>query len=130
MVDILYKELSFAVIGAAMEVHRILGSGFLEAVYQAALEKELTLRGIPFARQVHLPVVYKDDLIGEYVADLVIANKFIVGIKAVSRLNPSHEAQAIHYLAATGLQLAIIINFGVGFLDYRRIVRSDKQNSR
>ena len=64
------------------------------------------------------------------IADLVIDGKFIVEIKAVSRFNPSHEAQAIHYLAATGLQLAIIINFGAGSLDYRRIVRSDKQNSR
>ena len=126
MADLLYKELSFAVIGAAMEVHRILGPSFLEAVYQAALEKKLTLRGISFAHQLHLPVTYKGDLIGEYIADLVIDGKFIVEIKAVSRFNPSHEAQAIHYLAATGLQLAIIINFGAGSLDYRRIIRSEK----
>ena len=62
MTELLYKELTFAVIGAAIEVHRILGSGFLEAVYQSALEKELRLRGIPFEPQMHLPVVYKDEL--------------------------------------------------------------------
>ena len=70
MVELLYKELTFAVIGAAMEVHKILGPGFLEAVYQGALERELTLRGIPFEHQVKLPVTYKDILVGEYVADL------------------------------------------------------------
>jgi len=75
MTDLLYKELTFAVIGAAMEVHRILGSGFLEAVYQAALERELTLRGIPFENQVELPVTYKGVLIGVYKADLVIDKK-------------------------------------------------------
>ena len=66
MVELLYKELTFAVIGAAMEVHKILGSGFLEAVYQGALERELTLHGIPFERKVKLPVTYKDIVIGIY----------------------------------------------------------------
>ena len=83
MVELIYKELTFAVIGAAMEVHRILGPGFLEAVYQVALERELTPRGVPFERQVKLPVTYKDFLVGEYVADLVIDKKFVVEIKAV-----------------------------------------------
>ena len=83
MVELIYKELTFAVIGAAMEVHRILGPGFLEAVYQVALERELTLRGVPFERQVKLPVIYKDILVGEYFADVVIDKKFVVEIKAV-----------------------------------------------
>jgi len=103
MTDILFKELSFKIVGAAMEVHSILGPGFLESVYQSALEKELTLRSIPFQHQVELPIIYKDDLIGVYKADLVVDNKIVVEIKAVSRLNPSHQAQALHYLAATGL---------------------------
>jgi GxxExxY protein len=72
LAELLYKELTFAVIGAAMEVHRILGSGFLESVYQAALERELTLRGIPFAHKVKLPVTYKDLEVGIYEADLII----------------------------------------------------------
>jgi len=83
MVELLYKELTFAIIGAAMEVHKILGPGFLKAVYQGALERELTLREIPFERKVKLPVTYKDIIIGEYEADLVIDKKFIVELKAV-----------------------------------------------
>ena len=126
MAEILFKQLSYAIIGAAMEVHTLLGSGFLEAVYQAALEKELGLRGIPFERKVKLPVSYKGDLIGEYQADLVVDGKIVVEIKSVSRLTSAHDAQAIHYLATTGLQLAIIINFGETSLQSRRIVRTEK----
>ncbi len=125
MKEILFKELSFAVIGAAMEVHSILGPGFLEPVYQAALEKELRWRGIRFCPQVELPVTYKRNLIGVYKADLVIDGKFIVEIKGISHLNPSHSAQAIHYLAATGLQLAILLNFGMNPLEYRWVVKSE-----
>jgi GxxExxY protein len=123
MVELIYKELTFAIIGAAMEVHRILGSGFLEAVSQAALERELTLRGIPFERKVKLPVTYKDITVGEYEADLIIDGKFIVEIKAVSKFNASHQAQAMHYLAATGLRLALLLNFGTGSLEHRRVMK-------
>ncbi len=130
MAEILYKELSFKVIGAAMEVHGILGPGFLESVYQTALEKELSLRGIPFQHQVELPVSYKGDLVGVYKADLVIDGKIIVEIKGISNFNASHNAQALHYLAATGLELAILINFGAGSLEYRRVVKSENKTSR
>ena len=123
MVELIYKELTFAVIGAAMEVHRILGPGFLEAVYQVALERELTLRGVPFGRQVKLPVIYKDILVGEYFADVVIDKKFVVELKAVSKFNASHQAQAMHYLAATGLRLALLLNFGTGSLEHRRVIK-------
>ncbi|GAB4463343.1 MAG: hypothetical protein Kow0070_23730 [Anaerolineales bacterium] len=123
MVELLYKELTFAVIGAAMEVHKILGPGFLEAVYQTALETELTLRRIPFESKVKLPVTYKDVTVGVYEADLVIDNKLIVEIKSVSKLNASHQAQAMHYLAATGLRLALLLNFGNGSLEHRRIIK-------
>lgn len=127
MTEILFKELSFAIVGAAMEVHKILGPGFLESVYQTALEKELTLRRIPFCRQVELPVTYKGDLIGVYKADLVVDSKIILEIKGISRLNASHQAQALHYLTATGLGLAILINFGMSSLEYRRVVKSDNK---
>ncbi len=123
MTELIYKELTFAVIGAAMEVHRILGPGFLESIYQAALEKELTLREIPFERKVKLPVAYKDTIIGEYEADLVIDKKFVVELKSVSRLNSSHQAQAMHYLAATGLRLALLLNFGTGSLEHHRVIK-------
>ena len=122
MVELLYKELTFAVIGAAMEVHKLLGPGFLEVVYQAALERELALRRILFERRVKLPVTYKDAIVGLYEADLVIDNKIIGEIKAVSKLNASHQAQAMHYLAAPGLRLALLLNFGAGSLGHRRII--------
>ena len=104
-------------------------AGIPEAVYQAALEKELTLRAIPFQRQAELPVRYKGDLIGTYKADLVIGGKIIVEIKGISRLNTSHDAQALHYLASTGLQLAILINFGMSSLEYRRVIKSENKSS-
>ena len=123
MVELLYKELTFAIIGAAMELHRILGPGFLETVYQSALARELTLRGIPFEQQVHLPVSYKDVLVGEFIADFIIDGKLIVEIKAVSNFNSQHQAQAMHYLAATGLRLALLLNFGTGSLEHRRVIK-------
>jgi GxxExxY protein len=106
-----------------MEVHSILGPGFLEAVYQRALERELTLHAIPFQQKVKLPVIYKDCVIGEYEADLVIDNQFIVELKSISRLNSSHYAQTMHYLTATGLRLALLLNFGSGSLEHRRVIK-------
>lgn len=123
MTELLYKDLTFSIIGAAMEVHTVLGPGFLEAVYQTALERELTLRSIPFERKVKLPVIYKEFEVGVYEADLVVDGKVIVEIKAVSKLINAHYAQALHYLAATGLRLALLLNFGSGSLEHRRVVR-------
>ena len=123
MTKILFKELSYKIIGAAMEVHRMLGSGFLEAVYEAALAHEFTLRGIPFERQIELPVRYKGKLVGHYVADFVVNGQIILELKAVSALTKAHEAQAHNYLAATGLRLAILLNFGAESLQQKRIVR-------
>ena len=123
MAEILFKELSYSVVGAAMEVHRTLGAGFLEAVYQAALAYELILRNIPFEQQVHLPVYYKGELVGEYIADFVIDGKIILEIKAVTEIHDAYRAQAINYLAATGFQLAILLNFGRPKLQQERLVR-------
>jgi GxxExxY protein len=123
MPKILFKDLSYKIIGAGMEVHRTLGPGFLEAVYEAALAHELTLRGIPFERQKGLPVTYKGQSVGHYVADFVIDGKVVVELKAVSKLSKVHEAQAHNYLAATGLRLAILVNFGADSLEQKRIVR-------
>jgi GxxExxY protein len=110
-------------VGAAMEVHRTLGPGFLEAVYEEALAYELGLRGIPFERQKRLPVQYKGQLVGEYVADLIVDDEIILELKAVSKITAAHEAQAHNYLAATGLRLAIVLNFGAASLQQKRIVR-------
>jgi len=123
MAEILFKELSFAIIGGAMEVHNQLGPAFLEVVYQKALALEFTLRGILFEEQKVLPVHYKGQLVGEYKADFVVDGKIIIEIKSVASLAKAHEAQALHYLAATGLQLAIILNFGAPSLQYKRIVK-------
>ena len=110
MTELLYKELSYVIVGAAMEVHKILGPGFLEAVYHTALAHEFNLRNIPFNQHVKLPVTYKDIFIGEYEADFVIDGKIILELKAASDIHPQHEAQVHHYLVATGLHLAIILN--------------------
>ncbi len=123
MAEILFKELSYAIIGAAMEVHRILGPGFLEAVYQAALAHELTLRGIRFEQFKKLPVYYKGVLVGDYEADFVVEDKIILELKAVSAFHPKHEAQALNYLTATGFQLAILLNFGAESLQHQRVVK-------
>ncbi len=99
------------------------GPGFLEAVYQAALEHEFGLRGIPFETQKRLAVSYKSQIIGEYIADLVVDDQIILEIKAVSSLTKAHEAQAHNYLAATGFHLAILLNFGAKSLEQERLVR-------
>jgi GxxExxY protein len=123
MAEILYKELSYQVVGAAMEVHKVLGPAFVEPVYQKAYAHELYLRAIPYEEQKLLPVHYKGQFVGEYRADFVIDNKIIIEIKAVSSLNEIHDAQAINYLAATGLRVAILINFGEKSLKTKRIAK-------
>ena len=118
-----HRELTYQIIGAAMEVHRALGPGFLESVYQVALAHELTLRKVPFEREVHLPVSYKGTVVGDFIADFWVDNKVILELKAVSSLHPKHEAQAIHYLAATGCQIALLLNFGTLSLEHKRLIR-------
>ncbi len=123
MAEIIHKELSYAVVGAAQEVHRILGPGLLEAVYEEAMAHELRLRSIPFERQKLLTVNYKGLPVGEYRPDIVAEGKIILELKAVTTLAPVHESKALHYLAMTGLRLAILINFGRASLQIKRIVR-------
>jgi GxxExxY protein len=105
-----------------MEVHRHLGRGFLEGVYKKALAHELTIRGIPYFKEVPLDVNYKGIIAGKYSADFIVDNKIVLEIKATSALVPGHEAQAINYLAATGLRLALLLNFGSGSLQIKRII--------
>lgn len=123
MSNLIYKELSYQIIGAAMEAHRCLGPGFLESVYQSALAYELTARNIPFEQFKSLPVRYKDIIAGQFEADFVVAGNIILELKAVSSLHPQHEAQAVNYLAATGLKLAILLNFGASSLEHKRLVK-------
>jgi GxxExxY protein len=116
---------TYSVIGAAMEVHRVLGCGFLEAVYQEALEIELEARGVPFRRQVELPVRYKGRLLNKiYVADLITHETVIVELKALARFSGTEEAQVINYLKATGLETGLLLNFGARSLEYKRFICS------
>jgi len=119
----LHKELSGKVIGAAMEVHKLLGSGFLESVYEQALAGELSDRQIPFKRQVPITVTYRQVQVGEYRADFPVDRKIILEIKAVTALIAEHQAQVLHYLTATGLRLALLLNFGNKSLQFKRIIR-------
>jgi GxxExxY protein len=105
--------LAKAVIGAAIEVHSLLGAGFLESVYEQALAIELGLRGIPFQRQHAIALTYKNELVGEARLDFLIGGKLILELKAVDSIHPIHHAQVLNYLKATGLQLDLLMNFNV-----------------
>jgi GxxExxY protein len=106
-------HLAQEVIGAAIEVHRALGPGFLESVYEQAMSIELGLSGIPCERQVAVAVSYKGHSIGESRLDLLVGGKLIVELKAVDQLAPIHAAQVMSYLKATGHRLGLLINFNV-----------------
>ena len=129
MAKLVYEEVTYLIIGAAMEVHKVLGNGFLEAVYQRALEHELKLRNIPFEAQVRLPVYYKGELVGDYIADFLIDGRIVLEIKAVSSMNDAHLAQTIHYLTATNNQVGLLINFGAKSLEHRRVVNTKAEKS-
>ncbi|MCQ2207667.1 MAG: GxxExxY protein [Paludibacteraceae bacterium] len=121
--DILYKELSYNIVGAAMTVHSEMGNGFLEKVYQESLAIELNLRGIPFEREKRLNLLYKGHHLNcPYYADFIIDNKIIVELKAVNEIQHSHISQTLNYLRATNLKLGIVINFGATTLQYQRVI--------
>jgi GxxExxY protein len=120
--EMLYEELSGMIIGAAMEVHKLLGSGFLESVYEHALALEMTARQISFERQAHITVLYKQAQVGAYRADFLVDGKIILEIKATHALIADHHAQALHYLTATRLRLALLLNFGTKSLQFKRII--------
>lgn len=112
------------VVGAAYEVSNILGAGFLEKLYERALIEELRLRGIPVAAQATFPVDYKGKHIGTYAADLVVDGHLLVEIKCAEQLSNEHLAQCINYLKASGLHLALLINFRKSRVEWRRVVHN------
>ena len=118
-----YQDLTREIIGAAMEVHRHLGNGFQEVIYQRALAIELGMRDIEFVREMEMPLNYKDFDIGTRRVDFFIDEKIMLEIKAVVQLEDVHLAQAINYLEAYGMEIGLLINFGNTSLQFKRVMK-------
>lgn len=114
------QELTEKIIGCAMKVHRILGCGFLESVYQKAMLHELSMAGLKAAVEVPLRVTYAGVVVGDFYADIVVDGKIIVENKAVEALCEAHEVQVVNYLTATGLNVGLLFNFGPPKLEFKR----------
>jgi GxxExxY protein len=129
MVELLYKDEVYAIIGAAMEVYNHPGPGFLESVYQEALEIELYDRAVPYCSQAELPISYKGRQLKKYfIADFVVFEKVVVEIKALNCLTSDHESQLINQLKATGLQVGVLVNFGYPHkLEWKRMIWTPKK---
>jgi GxxExxY protein len=118
---------SYAIIGAAMEAHTVLGNGFLEAVYHDALEREFLARQIPFSREQSIPVFYKGHPLSTlYRADFVCYGSIIVELKAIKKLTEIEDAQVLHYLKATGYGRALLFNFAASQLEFKRFINTLK----
>ena len=123
MAKLIFREESYLIIGACMEVHRELGCGFLEAVYQTALAIEFERQKIPFEREKEIEIFYKGiHLNKKYCADFICYNKILLELKAMNNLISEHESQILNYLKATQLRLGLLINFGKINLEYKRFV--------
>ena len=121
---LLYSEITGPVIGAAMEVHRTLGPGFLESVYDEALAIEWDLRKISYKRQHPIDIYYKDRLAKHFVCDFIVENVVIVELKAISQLGDVEKAQILNYLKATKLPVGLLLNFGTKSLEYKRFANT------
>ena len=105
------NDITYKIRGAVFEVNKILSSGFLEKVYENALLVELKSRGLKAQSQVPVKVTYKEKIVGEYFADIIVESQVLVELKTVDKLNKIHEAQLLNYLKATGIQVGLLINF-------------------
>ena len=119
-----HKELTEKIIRCVFEVHNVLGSGFLEKVYENALLEEMQKKGLKAISQVPISVVYKGKNVGEYTSDIVVEDKIIIEIKAVENIIDIHELQLKNYLKATGLEVGLLINFGKNVEVRRKYVRN------
>jgi len=119
---ILYKELSYKIVGLAMNVYRELGYGFLEKVYENALMVLLRKEGIQAEVQAPVKVQFEGEVVGDYYADILVEGKIILELKSTEKIIDAHRSQALHYLKATGLRLAMILNFGKDGFAFERLV--------
>lgn len=118
-----FEEETYAIIGACMEVHKKLGSGFLEAIYQEALSIEFEEREIPYEREKQLTVYYKGiELSKKYIADFICYNNIILEIKAVNSIAKEHISQLLNYLHATNHKIGLVVNFGAKSLEFKRVI--------
>jgi GxxExxY protein len=120
---LLGEEQTRELLGCAMEVMNVLGHGFLEKVYENALGVEMRLRGIPFQQQPRYEVMFKNEQVGEYVPDLVVANAVVVDAKTIDAITDHEIGQVLNYLKITGLRVALILNFKHSKLQWKRVVR-------
>ncbi len=121
-------DLTGAIIGSAMKVHRALGPGFLESVYQQALHHELRKNGHHSEKEKAMAVYYDDAVVGDFVADLIVDQLIILELKAVQKLAVNHEVQLVNYLKATGLDIGLVFNFGGGSLEFKRKFRTPQKS--
>ena len=123
--DLLYAEITRGIIGSAMEVYNYLGHGFLESVYEESLAIEFNLRGISFQKQAPIKVYYKKVLAKEFVCNFIIDGCVIVELKAIKKISNIEHAQVLNYLKATGLKVGLLLNFGSGSLEYKRLINTN-----
>ena len=116
------NDITYKINGAIFEVNKILGPGFLEKVYENALLLELENRGLEADKQVPIKVTYKDNLVGEYFADILVENQVIIELKTVKNIDKNHEAQLLNYLKATGIKVGILVNFKQTRAEIKRMV--------
>jgi len=127
-----HSELTGKIIGCALEIHKILGNGFQEVIYQRALAKEMILQKLAFAREFEMPIYYKKEQIGTRRVDFLVESVVSVELKAVTKLEDVHLAQAINYLEAYNLEIGLLVNFGAKSLEFKRLINSkfNQQNQK
>ena len=123
---LLYEDLSSKIINAAIEVHRTLGSGFLEKVYENALIIELLSKDLEVEQQKNVKVYYKGCVVGNYIADIIVENKIVIELKAVKNIDEIFSIQLLNYLKALDLHLGLFINFGTNKVQVKRVINIDR----
>ncbi|MFH1826588.1 MAG: GxxExxY protein [bacterium] len=122
MTELLYKELTFRIIGAIFEVHKSIGPGFVEKIYEHALAEELKLKKIPYEQQKKISVCYKNKIVGYHILDFVIDDKVVLELKSTPELLPVHDAQLISSLKAGKYRVGLLVNFAKKSVEHKRFV--------